>query len=137
MNTFKTHILAASNTFYDGECESLIVPTADGQYGILAGHCDIISAVVPGVMTYRIPGEPDRVAAVSAGLVKIEDGEVLVLVDSAERPEEIDENRAREAAAAAKEAILQKRSIREFHAAQMTLARATMRLKVKSINQQP
>ena len=30
MNTFKTHILAASNTFYEGECESLIVPTADG-----------------------------------------------------------------------------------------------------------
>ena len=40
-------------------------------------------------------------------------------------------------AAAAKEAMLQKRSIREFHAAQMTLARATVRLKVKSVNQQP
>lgn len=137
MNTFKTHILAASNTFYEGECESLIIPTSDGQYGILAGHCDIISAVVPGIMTYRIPGEPDRVAAVSSGLVKVEDGEVLVLVDSAERPDEIDANRAREAAAAAKEAMLQKRSIKEFHAAQMTLARASARLKAKSINQQP
>ena len=42
-----------------------------------------------------------------------------------------------QAAAAAKEAMLQKRSIREFHAAQMTLARATVRLKVKSVNQQP
>ena len=136
MNTFKTHILAASNTFYEGDCESLMIPTADGQYGILAGHCDIISAVVLGIMTYRIPGEPDRIAAVSSGLVKIEDGEVLVLVDSAEHPEEIDANRAREAAAAAKEAMLQKRSIREFHAAQMTLARALTRLKVKSINQQ-
>lgn len=137
MNTFKTHILAASNTFYDGECESLIVPTADGQYGILAGHCDIISAVVPGVMTYRIPGEKDQIAAVSAGLVKVEDGEVLVLVDYAERPEDIDAIRAEEEAAAAREAILQKRSIREFHAAQMTLARAASRLKAKSINQQP
>ena len=129
MNTFKTHILAASNTFYEGECESLIVPTADGQYGILAGHCDIISAVVPGKMTYRVPGGENQIAAVSGGLVKVEDGEVLVLVDSADR--------AREAAAAAKEAMLQKRSIREFHAAQMTLARATVRLKVKSVNQQP
>ncbi len=137
MNTFKTHILAASNTFYDGECESLIIPTADGQYGILAGHCDIISAVVPGVMTYRIPGEKDQIAAVSAGLVKVEDGEVLVLVDYAERPEDIDAIRAEEEAAAAREAILQKRSIREFHAAQMTLARAASRLKAKSINQQP
>ena len=109
-------------------------PTA---VGILAGHCDIISAVVPGKMTYRVPGGENQIAAVSGGLVKVEDGEVLVLVDSAERPEEIDANRAREAAAAAKEAMLQKRSIREFHAAQMTLARATVRLKVKSVNQQP
>lgn len=137
MNTFKTHILAASNTFYDGDCESLTVPTSDGQYGILAGHCDIISAVVPGIMTYRVPGGENQVAAVSAGLVKVEDGEVLVLVDSAERPDEIDANRAREEAAAAREAILQKRSIKEFHAAQMTLARAAARLRVKSINQQP
>ena len=74
MNTFKTHILAASNTFYEGECESLIVPTADGQYGILAGHCDIISAVVPGKMTYRVPGGENQIAAVSGGLVKVEDG---------------------------------------------------------------
>ena len=137
MNTFKTHILAASNTFYEGDCESLTVPTSDGQYGILAGHCDIISAVVPGIMTYRVPGGENQVAAVSSGLVKVEDGEVLVLVDSAERPDEIDANRAREEAAAAREAILQKRSIREFNAAQMTLARAAARLKVKSINQQP
>ena len=136
MNTFKTHILAASNTFYEGDCESLTVPTSDGQYGILAGHCDIISAVVPGIMTYRVPGGENQVAAVSSGLVKVEDGEVLVLVDSAERPDEIDANRAREEAAA-REAILQKRSIKEFHAAQMTLARAAARLKVKSINQQP
>ena len=70
MNTFKTHILAASNTFYEGDCESLIVPTADGQYGILAGHCDIISAVVPGIMTYRVPGGENQIAAVSAGLAE-------------------------------------------------------------------
>ena len=136
MNTFKTHILAASNTFYEGECESLIVPTADGQYGILAGHCDIISAVVPGKMTYRVPGGENQIAAVSGGLVKVEDGEVLVLVDSAERPEEIDANRARRAADAAKEAMLHRESIREYRTAAITLARAIARLHVKDISEQ-
>ena len=131
MNTFKTHILASSNTFYEGECESLIVPTADGQYGILAGHCDIISAVVPGKMTYRVPGGENQIAAVSGGLVKVEDGEVLVLVDSAERPEEIDANRARRAADRAREEMIQKRSIQEYRMAQANLARALNRLRVK------
>lgn len=35
MNSFRVHILAASHTFFDGDCESLIVPTSAGQYGIL------------------------------------------------------------------------------------------------------
>ena len=134
MAAFNVHILAADNTFYEGQCESLIVPTADGQYGILAGHCNTISAVVPGIMTYRIPGEADHIAAVSSGLVKIENNDVLVLVDSAERPEDIDANRAKQAADAAKEAMLQKQSIREYHSAQLTLARAITRLRVKNEN---
>ena len=136
MSSFRVHILAASHTFYDGECESLIVPTPRGQYGILAGHSNTISAVVPGKITYRIPGEEPKIAAVSSGLVKIENNEVLVLVDSAERPEDIDALRAKQAADAAREAMLQKQSIREYHEAQMTLARAIARLRVKgSANQ--
>lgn len=63
--------------------------------------------------------------------MKIENGEVLVLVDTAERPEDIDALRAKEAADAAREALLQKQSIQEYHMAQTTLARAIARLRVK------
>lgn len=132
MSSFSVHILAASHTFYEGECESLVVPTLHGQYGIMADHCNTISAVVPGKMEYRVPGEGKRIAAVSSGLVKIENNEVLVLVDSAERPEDIDALKAKQSADAAKEAMLQKQSIREYHTAQMTLARAIARLRVKN-----
>ncbi len=131
MSSFKVHILAADATFYEGECESLVVPTAGGQYGILAHHANTISAIVPGDMSYRLPGGQTQHAAVSTGLVKIEDGEVLVLVDSAERPEDIDAIRAKRAADAAREALLQKQSYREYHEAQVTLARAIARLRVK------
>ena len=34
--TFQVHILAADRPFYVGPCESVILPTVDGQYGILA-----------------------------------------------------------------------------------------------------
>ncbi len=136
MSSFNVHILAASHTFYEGQCESLVVPTLQGQYGIMAGHCNTISAVVPGKMEYRVPGEGRKIAAVSSGLVKIENNEVLVLVDSAERPEDIDALKAKQAADAAKEAMLQKQSIREYHTAQMTLARAIARLRVKNSSEQ-
>lgn len=126
------HILAADRTFYDGPCVSLTVPTSDGELGILAHHSPMIAAVQPGTLRYQAPGEEARLAAVSPGMVKVEDNEVLVLVDSAERPEEIDAARAQREADEAMEAILQKKSIQEYQVAQGTLARALNRLRVKS-----
>lgn len=130
MSSFTVHILAADKVLYEGDCESLIIPTPWGQYGILAHHTKAICAVKAGRMTYRAPGGEDKYAAVSDGLVKIENNDVLVLVDTAERPEDIDIIKAKEAADAAREAILQKRSIREYHEAQATLARALSRIDV-------
>lgn len=131
MTPFQVQILSADHPFFCGECESLSVPTLDGQYGILAGHSNMIAAVVPGMLHFRTPGDTDQIAAVSHGLVKVENGEVLILIDSAERPEEIDINRARREADAAKEAIQQKCSIQEYRSAQAMLARAINRLQVK------
>ncbi len=132
MNQFQVSILAADCPFYEGPCESIVIPTPQGQYGILAGHSNVIMAVIPGTLFYTIPGEPVRIAAVSSGLVKVENNEVLVLVDSAERPEDIDANRAQRAADEAKEELLQKKSIQEYRSAQAQLARAISRLRVKN-----
>lgn len=129
--TFHVDILASDNPFYSGPCESIIVPSLQGKYGIKANHSNAIIAVVPGTFFYRVPGEERQVAVVSHGLVKIEDNKILVLVDSIERPEEIDANRAKRAADAAREEMLQSKSIREYHSAQARLARAVSRLRVK------
>ena len=107
MEEFQVKILASDHPFYEGKCYSLVIPTLRGMYGIHAHHSNMITAIIPGTLQYQIvPGAPLE-AAVSNGLAKVENGEVLILVDTAERPEEIDANRARRDADAAKEAILQ------------------------------
>ncbi len=131
MKLFSLTILAAERAFYEGECVSLVVPTIDGQYGIQANHSNMIGAVLPGRLSFRTPEGEDIVAAVSEGLVKVEGNRVLILVDTAEHPDEIDANRARHSMEEAKEAILQKRSVQDYHAAQAKMARAISRLKVK------
>lgn len=131
MTPFRVQILAADHPFYDGECCSLMLPTPNGMYGIQAHHSNMITAITAGTLRYRIREDEVLEAAVSGGLVKVENGEVLILVDTAERPEDIDANRARRDADAAKEAMLQKKSIMEYQAAQATLARAVSRLRVK------
>ena len=132
MENFPVHILAADEPLYEGPCQSISVPTTTGMYGVLAHHTNVILAIVPGTLRYRCEGEDEKLAAVSAGLMKVENGEVLILVDSAERPEEIDANRAQRAADRAKEELLQKKSIQEYRMAQSNLARALSRLQVKS-----
>ena len=132
METFELHIWAPDRPFYDGVCESLVLPTVDGQYGVMAHHSNAIAAVVPGELGYTVPGEAKKYAAVGAGIVKIEDNTVHVLVETAERPEEIDVNRAEKDAEAAREALLQKQSRREYYTTKISLARAMGRLRTRA-----
>ena len=117
MRTFQLHILAADRVFFEGECESVVAPTASGQYGVQAHHSNMIAAISPGELTFRTAQGETRYAAVSAGMIKVEHNDVLILVDSAERPEDIDVVRAQREADEAREAILQKNSIREYRSA--------------------
>ena len=114
MDTFQVHILAADRIFYEGPCVSLTIPASDGERGILAHHENMMAAIQPGTLRWQPPEQEAQLAAVSPGMVKVEHNDVLVLVDSAERPEEIDEARARRAADEAREALLQKRAGRSI-----------------------
>ena len=110
MKTFALRVLAPERTFFDGACTSLTVPSIDGMYGLMAQHEDIVLAVVPG---------------------KMEHGEALVLVDTIERPEEIDLHRAEEMAAEARAELKAKRSAQEQAIANARIARAISRIHVK------
>ena len=72
MDSFQMHILAADHTFYEGPCLSLTIPTSGGEQGILAHHSNMIAAVQPGILRYRLPGQEVQQAAVSQGMVKVQ-----------------------------------------------------------------
>lgn len=124
MNTFHLEILAADGAFFRGECVSLTVPAPDGARGFLPRHSNLISAVVPGKAAFVTPDGARHEVLVESGLIKVEGGDILMLVDSAERPEDAAANRARREAERAHEQELARRSIQEYQAAQAALARA-------------
>ena len=126
---FRVHIVASDRDFFDGACTSIRVPTVDGAVGLMAHHIDIVTALVPGEMWYRLPDGTENTATVSHGLLRMEDNDVLILVDSAEHPEEIDMVRAKRAAERAKEIMLQSKSWQEYLQTQASLSRAMNRLK--------
>ncbi len=132
MKAFKVRIIEADSTFYDGEMVSLVVNGVDGQYGVMAGHQNLAIAIVPGTIHFETEDGEEFEAVLSDGMMRVEDGEVLILVDSAEWPDEIDTERVKAKEAAAREAMLQKKSAREYTLAEASLKRAVARLKVKS-----
>lgn len=132
MVPFNLRVLAPDHPYYDGECESLVITTTEGQYGVLANHSNTIIAIVPGTIKITTPSGETMFAAVSNGLLKIEDNQVLALVDSIENPDEIDAARAKRDVEKAKEALLYKQSKQDYIQAQASLSRAMNRLKVKN-----
>ncbi len=131
MKEFNVKIIEADNTFYSGKMTSLIVPTIDGEYGVLADHQNLVVAIIPGAIKFMDEEEKWQEASVSDGMMRVEDGEVLILVDAAEWPYEIDAERVRQKEAAAREAMLQKKSVREYTLAEASLKRAISRMKIK------
>ena len=57
MEKFILNITASSGEFFQGECESLTLPTADGQYGVQAGHSPVLVALEMGIMQFTVNGE--------------------------------------------------------------------------------
>ena len=134
MTQFQLKISSSSGLFYEGTCESLVVPTSDGEYGVLANHVSMVIGVAIGILRYKMDGKWYYVA-VGQGFARVVGNTVTMVVDSAERPEDVDAKRAQEAKERAEEQLRQKQSIEEYHRSKASLARAMARLKVGSKDQ--
>ncbi|MBQ9075623.1 MAG: ATP synthase F1 subunit epsilon [Mogibacterium sp.] len=126
--TFKLQIMASDHMVFDGDAQSVSLPTTEGSVGILADHSNVIMAVIPGMLEYTAEGAKQQVV-VSSGLLKVENGEVMILVDAAERPEDIDEARARRAEEKARQDLKRANSNRDHAMVEAELSRALSRIK--------
>jgi len=115
----------------DAEVDSVTIPTASGEAGILPNHAPLISALKPGILSFTSRGTTERIA-IGGGFLEVSNDKVSVLADTAERSTEIDVDAARtklqEAeraiAAAATSPIEETESLRE----QLESADARLRL---------
>ncbi len=130
MKTFHLSVIAHDKVFFDGPAVSVTLPAYDGEIQILYDHENYVFAVVEGEI--RIKTEDGKMipAVCGSGFAEVfTDDEVEVLVDTIERPEEIDVRRAQEAKERAEEQMRQHQSRVEFYSSKAALARAMARLK--------
>lgn len=130
MDTFGLKIIASDRVFYDGRCRKLIIPAADGEKGILPNHENMVIAIKVGIARMQSADEEWMDIALGMGFAEIVNNRVTLIVDTAERPEDIDIRHAREQKERAEEQMRQKQSIQEYYHTQASLARAMNRLKL-------
>ena len=96
--TLTVRVISPDKTVWDATAQEVILPSTTGQLGILTGHAPLVTALDTAVMRVRPTQNQDWVAiALLGGFAEIENDEVTVLVNGAERGDKIDLEAARTA----------------------------------------
>lgn len=129
----KLEIVTPEKKVFDESVDSVTVPTANGEIGILSNHSPLIATLKPGILTYTVKGTSEKLV-VSGGFVEVSTNKVSVLADIAEKSEEVDVE-----AAKAEKANIEKvlaawsgGSVEDFEAESEKLEKAQARLQLAS-----
>lgn len=130
-NTFFLEIIVPDRKFFSDQVESLVLKTPAGELGILPEHIPMVVATSIGPIRIKQTGQW-RTAFLSTGFMEVARDKTIILANTAEWPEEIDVQRARDAEERALERLKDRLGQVEYVQAQAALQRAVSRLKVSS-----
>ena len=113
--------------------ESIEMPGKDGYLGILPGHAPLLTELGVGVLTYHKGAQVERLTVVN-GYAEVLPDRVIVLAEASERAEEIDLQRAQNAAERAQAELAKASSSPEtdWQKAAEALERAQVRVEAAS-----
>ena len=100
----RLEIVTPERRALETDVDSVTVPTASGEAGILPNHAPLVSALKPGILTYAHKSVINKLA-VSSGFIEVNADKVAVMVDTAESPDEIDIDAARASRDAAEKSM--------------------------------
>lgn len=100
----KLEIVTPEKKVVDAEVDSVTIPTASGEAGILPNHAPMISALKPGILEFTNRNSTERIA-IAGGFVEVSHDKVTVLADSAQTASEVDTASANAELEAAQRAI--------------------------------
>ena len=123
-------IVTPEKIAFKGVVEEVTIPGTEGEFGVLKGHASLLSSVNVGKLSYT-KDHKKTYYAVNTGYAEVTASKVTVLVETAERADLIDQERAKRARERAEEKIrkLPKQDM-EFEKARLALMRAVIRINV-------
>lgn len=115
--------------YHDSNCDYVSIPAVEGVIGVYAGHIPLFTKINQGELKV-VKGKETAHLSVAGGFVEVTKDHVTILADSALRSEDLDEELIMQAKRKAEEQLSQKISRREYIAAEATLRKTMLDLKV-------
>jgi F-type H+-transporting ATPase subunit epsilon len=132
-DTFKLEIVTPEKKVVDTVAEEVQIPGKNGYLGVLPGHAPLITELAVGEITFRDSSGSsanEQRLAVAWGFAEVLPNKVTILAETAERPSEIDVERAREAKVRAEQMLASGDITVDVERALDALRRAETRLEV-------
>jgi F-type H+-transporting ATPase subunit epsilon len=129
--TFQLEIVTPEKKVVDTTAEEVQIPGKNGYLGILPGHAPLITELAVGEITYR-ENSTERHLAVAWGFAEVLPDKVTILAETAERPSEIDVDRARKSKERAEQRLTSGDTSVDVDRALDALHRAESRIDVAS-----
>lgn len=133
----RLQLVTLTGTKFDDDVYEVVLPTLDGEIGVLQDHMPLISVATDGViMVRRNQTDPDyqrEFFAISGGVVEVENNKLKVIVDEADHADDINEA---EAEAAHQRALALKAEAKDqvsLEHAQSLVDRSAVRLQVAGL----
>jgi F-type H+-transporting ATPase subunit epsilon len=126
---FQLEIVTPEKKVVDTTAAEIQIPGKNGYLGILPGHAPLITELAVGEITFRAGADEQRLA-VAWGFAEVLPDKVTILAETAERPAEIDVERARKAKARAEERLASGDPNVDVERSLNALAKAEARLEV-------
>jgi F-type H+-transporting ATPase subunit epsilon len=128
-NTLQLQIVTPKQVLFDGEVENFTVPGSVGPFQVMNLHAPIVSALVPGLFKYDVEGREQRFF-IGGGFLEMHENHATVLASCAERPDQIDTDRARQSKERAQERVKILDGSMDNERARAALDRANARLTI-------
>ena len=129
--SLQLQVVSADRSLVNETVDEVIVPGADGYFGVLPGHTPLLAALQVGQLTYR-QGREEQLLLIAFGFAEVLPDRVTVLAQIAEKPEEIDVTRAETAKKRAEQRLAQPTVDMDAERARIALMKALIRLQVAS-----
>jgi F-type H+-transporting ATPase subunit epsilon len=134
---FRFQLVALSGTKFDGDVHDVVLPTLDGEIGVLEQHMPLVSVATTGAIAVRRdPKDPDNEReyfATNGGIIDVSDNVMRVLVDEADHADDINEAEAKAAMERAEKMKSEAKDQVSLEHAQQLVDRHAVRLQVAGL----